>query len=98
MKSFIVKMLRLRESGSLSQDEKQQIEKYYIHYNSKEYSMLHDLAVKIDRDFSYSNNQFRKQLYDEIREKYLHDKKYDPVMVIAGVRIRIEELVFNKLE
>lgn len=98
MKSFIVKMLRLRESGSLSQDEKQQIEKYYIHYNSKEYSMLHDLAVKIDRDFSDSNYQFRKQLYDEIREKYLLDKKYDPVMVIAGVRIRIEELVFNKLE
>ena len=60
--------------------------------------MTHDLSVKIDMDFSDSNHQFRKQLYDEIREKYLLDKKYDPVMVIAGVRIRIEELVFNKLD
>ena len=37
-------------------------------------------------------------LYDEIRDKYLLEKAYNPVMVIAGVRIKIEELVFIQLD
>lgn len=97
MDSPIVKMLRLREDKTISKYEKDEIEKYYIHYYKDKYSMSNKMAIKIGDTFSDSNELFRQRLYGEITNKYLRDQSYNSVMVIAGVRIRIEELVFQQL-
>lgn len=95
--SSIVKMLRLREKGVLTDGEKEEIEKYYIHYINQNHSLSGNVATQIAPNFCVSNSAFRELLYDEIRDKYLLEEAYNPVMVIAGVRIKIEELVFNQL-
>lgn len=74
-----------------------EIEKYYIHYIDESHSLSGNVATQIAPDFCESNFAFRELLYDEIRDKYLLEEAYNPVMVIAGVRIKIEELVFNQL-
>lgn len=91
-------MLRLRESSTISDREKEEIEKYYIHYIAETYSMSNELANKISDSFSDNNEQFRQKLYEEITNKYLLGQAYDSVMIIAGIRIRIEELVFQQLD
>lgn len=94
----LVKMLRLRESGTLCDKEKQEIEKYYLHYINENYTLNAALAQKIDTDFSDSNTCFRTKLYNEIIEKYLSEGTYNPVMVIAGLRIKIEEVIYHQLD
>lgn len=95
--SIIVKMLRLRESGILTDEEKEEIEKYYIHYIGESHLLSENVATKIALDFNESNSSFRALLYNEIQDKYLLEEAYNPVMVIAGVRIKIEEIVYNQL-
>ena len=98
--SDLVKILQLRGNGTLSNDEKNKIEKYYLHYNDEEIRLEREIANKISISFSYTNFDFRTKLYKEVTEIYLNEfvSNYDPLMVIAGVRIRIEEIIFNKLE
>lgn len=48
-------------------------------------------------DFSESSDTFRTRLYNEITSQYLAEHTYSPIMVIAGLRIRIEELVYQQL-
>lgn len=95
--SQIVKLLRLRESRTLTDDEKEEIEKYYIHFIDETHSLSNQLAAKISNDFTESSTSFRSSLYDEITEKYLPENSYNPIMIIAGVRIRIEEMVYRQL-
>lgn len=95
--SDLVKMLRLRERTDIREEEKLEIEKYYIHFIDEEHTLNEELAQRISAGFSDSNIVFRSKLYAEIREKYLSDVSYNPVMVIAGLRIRIEEILYRKL-
>ncbi|MFA9378272.1 MAG: AAA family ATPase [Lachnotalea sp.] len=95
--SHIVKILRLREGGALSDDEKEEIEKYYLHFIDEPHSLSEQLAAKISSDFNESSTLFKSHLYEEIKDKYLAENSYNPVMIIAGVRIRIEEMVYRQL-
>ena len=97
LESDLVKMLRLRESGTLCDDEKQEIEKYYLHYVDENHTLNSDLAQKVALNFSDSNTSFRAKLYAEITGKYLSEAAYDPIMVIAGLRIKIEEAIYQQL-
>ncbi|MBE6649342.1 MAG: hypothetical protein E7614_07495 [Ruminococcaceae bacterium] len=97
LSSAIVKMLRLRENSILGESEKEEIEKYYIHYTNDSHSLTDTAARMISDDFSDTNLVFRQKLYDEITEKYLKNEPYNPVMVIAGLRIKIEESVYRCL-
>lgn len=95
--SPIVKLLRLRENNTLEGTEKEEIEKYYIHYNNEEHTPSNSLAALVSTDFHESNTNFRQRMYNEIKEEYLLDHEYNPIMVVVGIRIRIEELVYQKL-
>lgn len=92
----IVKMLRLREKENCS-SEKEIVEKYYIHYIDEDYSMDSASASKISSSFNDSNITFRNKLYDEIKNKYLTKSIYNPIMIIAGLRIKIEEIIYQRL-
>ena len=55
------------------------------------------VAEQISMDFHDSNMDFRQKMYNEIKNEYLLEHPYNPIMVVAGIRIRIEELVYEKL-
>lgn len=95
--SPIVKLLRLREDRSLDEVEKEEIEKYYIHYTDEEHSLSASLAARVSTDFHESNIDFRQRIYNEIKNEYLLEHLYNPIMVVTGIRIRIEELIYQKL-
>lgn len=67
--SPIVKILRLREDRSLSEVEKDEIEKYYIHYINQVYSLSAPLAARVSIDFCDSNTDFRQTMYNEIKNE-----------------------------
>ena len=95
--SPIVKLLRLREDKSLTEIEKNEIEQYYIHYINQVHSLSAKLAERVSIDFHDSNTDFRQKMYDAVRNEYLLEHPYNPIMIVAGIRIRIEELVCEKL-
>lgn len=98
--SDLVKMLELREGINLTDEEKENIEKYYLHYNEQKFTLKPETATKISSSFNDDNISFRNKLYNEVQNNYLPTMNivYDPIMVIAGLRIKIEEIFFNKLE
>lgn len=91
--SSMVKMLRLRENNQT--DLKNEIEKFYIHYTDEIHNPSQEFINSVG--FNYSNIEFRTDLYNEIKNRYLNEIEYDSLKVIAGIRIRIEELVCNQL-
>lgn len=98
LESDIVKMLRLRDSGTLSEPEINELGQYYLHYTDENHNISPELAAKISETFADSSEGFRNKLYDEIICKYLTDRPYNPIMVIAGLRIKLEESIFIQLE
>lgn len=54
----------------------------------------------MDSDFHYNSEEFREAVYNEIRTKYLstNNTMYDPLMVIIGIRLKIEEDIFHSLQ
>lgn len=98
MESIIVKLLWLREKTSNS-DLKEEIGAYYLHYHSQNHSPSELLLNSMDGDFHYNSEEFREVVYSEIQTKYLttDSTMYDPLMVIIGIRLKIEEVVFHSL-
>lgn len=97
--SNIVKLLRLREKTDNS-NLKQEIGAYYLHYHSQNHSPSELLLNNMDSDFHYNSEEFREAVYNEIRTKYLstNNTMYDPLMVIIGIRLKIEEDIFHSLQ
>ena len=93
----IVRLLRLRENVDITNSAKEEIEKYYIHYVDERHSPSEELAAYFSDELLEDNISFRNCLYEEV-EKYLSENEYDPIKIIAGIRIRIEELVYQKLD
>lgn len=94
--SLMIKLLKARECPEL----KDEIEKYYIHFNNNEHLPSELLTSNMGDNFNYSNQNFKELIYNEVRSKYLSEEialEYDPAMVITGVRLKIEELVYNML-
>lgn len=98
IQSDLIKMLRLRENDELEKEEKNEIAKYYLHYIDEQHTLDQKILKKIDSNFSDDNISFREKLYTEIEEKYLLEREYDPITVIAGLRIKIEEIIYHKLD
>ena len=97
LETDVIKMLRLRERKDLCATEKQKIEKYYLHYIDETYSLSNKLAKMINDKFACDNVSFRMTLYNEVKNKYLSGSGYDPIAIIAGLRIKIEEIVYKAL-
>lgn len=96
--SPIIKLLRARENKNSENNIKEEIEKYIIHFIDEKHPLSNELLEIISREPPINNLEVRQELYNEINNKYLKDNIYDPIMVIAGIRIKIEELVYQKLD
>ena len=86
------------KNDELEKEEKNEIAKYYLHYIDEQHTLDQKILKKIDSNFSDDNISFREKLYTEIEEKYLLEREYDPITVIAGLRIKIEEIIYHKLD
>lgn len=91
LQSDIVKLLKLREEDSLDKSDKELIEKYYLHYNSTQIKLPEELLKRVNDNFDDDNITFRQKMYAEVEDKYLKGQNYNPVLVLAGLRIKIEE-------
>ena len=89
--SPIVKLLQLRNSNNGLKNE---IETYYIHYHDQEHFPSEQLKSQMGNSFKYSNFEFKALLFDEIQKNYLSESDNNK---IVGIRLKIEELIYNKL-
>lgn len=62
------------------------ISRYLLHYNND------DKIIE-----NYNNKQFYEKMYKEVVEKYLQNENYDSLKVCLAIRIKIEEIIYNKL-
>lgn len=97
LNSEIVKLLRLRESSSITNDEKNEIAKYFLHYHPDRHALSENIKNVVSSAFSGDSMLFKEDLYNEVKTKYLEEKQYCPVKVIAAIRIKIEETLYSSL-
>lgn len=95
--NLIVKILRLRESKEKGQNIKNEIERFYLHYTAENHITSSDLNSNLSPFSIDTSDSFRGLLYDEVKNKYLKNLQYNPIMVALGIRIRIEEIACLKL-
>lgn len=95
--NLIVKILRLRESKEKGQNIKNEIERFYLHFTNEKHVTSNDLNSNLSPFSIDTSDSFRGLLYDEVKNKYLKNLQYNPIMVALGIRIRIEEIACSNL-
>lgn len=79
-------ILSLIKKRTIDESVKADISHYLLHYEYDE---------KIVE--GYCNRSFYETMYNEVKNKYLKDHKYDSLKVCLATRIKIEENIYNKL-
>lgn len=95
--SDLVKLLRYRERRTTPDIEKNNISKYFLHYHPDEFTLEETLRGSISSTLVGTSSHFREELFDEVISKYLLKRSYNPVAVIAAVRVKIEEKLYMQL-
>lgn len=67
-------------------NKKEEISKYLLHFYNE--------VITIE---GYNNKQFYEKIYKEVCDEYLKEKNYDSLKICLAVRIKIEEIIYNKL-
>lgn len=80
----IVKNLIKKRLNDTNKNE--EISKYLLHFYNGE--------ITIEE---YNNKQFYDKMYKEVYDKYLKEENYDSLKICLAVRIKIEEIIYNKL-
>lgn len=87
------RLLRNRTNESIKAD----IEKYLFHLNPAALNKRADFQVLSLPETWGEGNNFVQYLYIEVN-KYLDGQSYDPFAVCGALRIKIEEIAYNKLQ
>ncbi|HWP50785.1 MAG TPA: hypothetical protein VN626_03705, partial [Clostridia bacterium] len=66
-------------------------------YHPDQHILSDGLKNAISGTFSGDSMLFKENLYNEVMNKYLEEQQYNPVMIIAAVRIKIEETLYLSL-
>ncbi len=88
----IIRLIRNRKHVSIEND----VSKYLLHYNPNRISKRAEFRALGIPELWGENDNFIQHIYTEI-DNYLHNRDYDPFAVCGAVRIKIEEIAFNKL-
>ncbi|WP_394973723.1 hypothetical protein [uncultured Croceitalea sp.] len=89
----IISLLRNREDVSIKDD----VSKYLLHFDPGTINKRNEFrALNIPELWGEGNN-FVTHLNNEV-QNYLSDRPYDPFAVCGGLRLRIEQIAFNKLQ
>ena len=79
-------ILSLIKKRTQDKSVEKDISHYLLHYDNEEKTVE-----------GYYNKSFYEKMYDEVKNKYLKDEKYDSLKVCLATRIKIEENIYNKL-
>lgn len=96
IKKVLIKRTECEKGNQL----KEAIEKNILHFITYNfYSQDEEKMLKKEKiiESNTSIESFRNELYNEVTEKYLKGKNYDPLSVSLALRIKIEERIFLKL-
>lgn len=89
----IVNLLRNRDDITIKDD----ISKYLLHYDPGTINKRNEFRALNIPELWGENDNFRNHLNNQV-QNYLNDRPYDPFAVCGGLRIRIEEIAYNKLQ
>ncbi|MGG7665488.1 hypothetical protein [Dyadobacter sp. BHUBP1] len=92
----ILKIIYKREDPKVKND----LDLYYFHYhpNFDDVDLLAEFtALKLNTDWATPSNFWKKNAR-EVRRYLLENSPFDPISVCFGVRVRIEKLVYGKIE
>ena len=90
--SVFLKMVKNREDADIEDD----VSCYHFHYNPTEKDLEADFQRLSMRKAWGKSHSFYRVVYDEAT-KYLNGNTFDPIAVLFAVRIKIEEITFNRL-
>lgn len=91
----MLEFLKTRNDDSLLAEK---IESYYLHYNP-EFIELDESEKALISSKDYSSSDFFYGVIQNELEKFLNDEQtYDPLKVICAIRVKIEKIVYDKLE
>jgi len=88
----IVRLLRYRDHPTIEDD----VSKYLLHFNPGAINKRTEFRALALPELWGEANNFVQFLNEEVT-KYLNDLPYDPFAVCGAVRIKIEEIAYNKL-
>jgi len=72
------------------------ISKYYLHYHPDICNLSEEFKnIGLSETFNDSK-KFRENIFNEL-DKYVQDKKADYLMVLCGLRVKIEEYLYSKI-
>lgn len=88
----LVRLLRNRENPTIKDD----VAKYQLHYNIEQINKRTEFRNLGLPELWGEGNNFREFLFTEV-DNYLNGRPYCPFGVCGGVRVKIEEIAYNKL-
>lgn len=89
----IINLLRNREDVTIKDD----VSKYLLHYDPGTINKRNEFRALNIPELWGVNDNFKNHLNNEV-QYYLSDQPFDPFAVCGGLRIRIEEIAYNKLQ
>tara|TARA_B110001469_G_scaffold103333_1_gene101795 strand:+ start:814 stop:2580 length:1767 start_codon:yes stop_codon:yes gene_type:complete len=92
------KLLAARSQDSVSDDIKDKISKYLVHYHTDDYDFSSDLSsINGIRPTWGKQGRFQSFIQDEFK-KYQDGELYDPLAICAITRRKIEEHAYKQIE
>lgn len=89
----IINLLRNRDDLIIKDD----VSKYLLHYYPGTINKRNEFRTLNIPELWGENDNFKIHLNNQV-QNYLSDRTYDPFAVCGGLRIRIEEIAYNKLQ
>jgi hypothetical protein len=89
----MIKLLKSRNNDLIGKD----ISKYLLHFNPDKINRRDDFRNLRIPELWGEDANFIQHLYKEV-ENYLTNQPYCPFAVCGGVRVKIEEIAYNKLQ
>ena len=89
----MINLLRNRNDVSLGED----VSKFLLHYSPDTISKRSEFRALNIAELWGEGSNFVNHLYSEVNN-YLTGLQYDPFAVCGGVRVKIEEIAYNKLQ
>jgi hypothetical protein len=87
----------IRERDKQDSTLKNDISKYHFHYNPNGINKADEFETLAIRRMWGDSNSYYEFVHDEARKYIEGEADYDPLAVCCSVRIKTEELVYNKI-
>ncbi|EJV56510.1 hypothetical protein [Bacillus cereus] len=92
----MLELLKVRSNKVKHKELAENLEKYYLHYHPESFQFSEEEKSLISNKDYHDSTLFYEMIHNEI-EKFLNDKKYDPLKIICAIRVKIEKIIFDKL-